>query len=191
MSHQRPLACTDLRLLFLCCLFSLARAARKASTPKETLVREAGSVVASKISGVEPGMHILLTPNTDGDEATVNTANIIAGRSYVHKVDAVLIPKSTLKYLESFTADSGKKKKNATVTEAFSGNATDVGATNATETKAAKAPKATAAKNETAAGKAAAGNTTDAAPAPAKSSASKLAAAALLGAPALLAMLLL
>lgn len=72
-------------------------------------------------------MHIIISPNSDGDEATVTSADVIAGKSYVHKIDAVLIPKSTLAYLDSFTDSSGKK--NATVTEAFAGNTTANGTT--------------------------------------------------------------
>jgi hypothetical protein len=50
----------------------------------EELAKEA--VIAARISGVRPNMHVILSPNTDGDEATITTADIIAGRSYLHKV---------------------------------------------------------------------------------------------------------
>jgi hypothetical protein len=36
-------------------------------------------------------MHVILSPNTDGDEATITTADIIAGRSYLHKVCVVIL----------------------------------------------------------------------------------------------------
>lgn len=87
----------------------------KARKVVEDVAREA--VIAAKISGVAPSMHVFLTPNTDGDEATLTSANIVAGRSFLHKVDAVLIPRSMLRFLE-ITSDkkfAGKgKKKNGT-----------------------------------------------------------------------------
>jgi len=114
-------------------------------------------------------------------------ADIIAGRSYIHKIDAVLIPKSTLAYLEKFTADSGKNKTtNATVAEAFGGNATANATAKANATAEALPATAKPAANTTA-GTAEAANTTT----PAKSGAASLAAVALAGVPALLAVLLL
>lgn len=56
--------------------------------------------IAAKISGVPLNMHVFLTPNTDGDESTIISGNVVAGRSLLHKVDAVLIPKSMLRFLE-------------------------------------------------------------------------------------------
>jgi hypothetical protein len=97
----------------------------------EDVAREA--VLAAKISGVAPSMHVFLSPNTDGDEATLISANVVAGRSYLHKVDAVLVPNSMLRFLE-ITSDkkfgpsrAGKKKVNGTsltVAEALKGNGT-------------------------------------------------------------------
>lgn len=70
-------------------------------------------------------MHIILKPDSDGDEGTITSADVVAGSSYLHKVDAVLVPKSTLDFLNSITADSGKQVgKNATVSEAFGKNVT-------------------------------------------------------------------
>jgi hypothetical protein len=132
------------------------------------------AVIAARISGVDPSMHIILKPNSDGDEATITSADVVAGSSYLHKIDAVLVPKSTLVFLDSFTADSGKKKsKNATVSEVFGKNATD----NGTDVNA------TAAGNETVSGNATAKNAT--------SAAISLAVSSLLGAPLLLAAVLL
>lgn len=100
-------------------------------------------VIAARISGVAPSMHVILSPNTDGDEATITTADIIAGRSYMHKVDAVLVPKSMLKFLEGFSNKKEKKGKNATVTEALKGgNATANATKSANRTKAADAAAA-------------------------------------------------
>jgi hypothetical protein len=133
------------------------------------------AVIAARISGVDPSMHIILKPNSDGDEATITSADVVAGSSYLHKIDAVLVPKSTLEFLDSFTADSGKKKsKNATVSEVFGKNATDNGTDG----------NATAAGNETVSG-----NGTSAKNA--TSSAMSLAVSSLLGAPLLLAAVLL
>lgn len=116
----------------------------------ERIIQEqgrAGGVVAARISGVDPSMNIIIVPNSDGDEAQVTSADVIAGKSYVHKIDAVLIPRSTLAFLDSFTADSDKKERNATVTEALTGNATA-----ADEAVAAKAAEeGDAAANSTAA----------------------------------------
>lgn len=112
----------------------------------EKIVQER-AVVSAKISGIDPSMHIIISPNSDGDEATITSADVVAGKSYIHKIDAVLIPKSTLEYLDSFTADAGKNHtKNATVAEAFAGNAT----ANATRFANATAPGRTAAGNATA-----------------------------------------
>lgn len=60
---------------------------RAAKKVVEDIAKEA--VIAARISGVRPNMHVILSPNTDGDEATITTADIIAGRSYLHKVRMV------------------------------------------------------------------------------------------------------
>jgi hypothetical protein len=119
--------------------YACCRAAKKVI---EEVARE--QTIAARISGIAPSMHVFLSPNTDGDESTIVTADVIAGRSYVHKVDAVLVPKSMLKYLEDFTAKkTGKKagkKGNSTltVTEALKGlNGTAVEGKNATNRKSA------------------------------------------------------
>lgn len=141
----------------------------------EDIARE--QVIAAKISGVPPSMHLILSPNTDGDEAAITTADIIAGRSYLHKVDAVLVPKSMLQFLEDFTAKKDKKTKgkkgNTTisVTEALkggnaTGNATGKNATRkgskvadekASPTYLANATGTNITKNATAPGKATSG----------------------------------
>ncbi|KAF6260076.1 hypothetical protein COO60DRAFT_1700525 [Scenedesmus sp. NREL 46B-D3] len=90
----------------------------------ERIMREQ-AVISARISGVDPSMHIILKPDSDGDEGTITSADVVAGSSYLHKVDAVLVPKSTLDFLDSITADSGKQVgKNATVSEAFGKNVT-------------------------------------------------------------------
>jgi hypothetical protein len=131
------------------------------------------AVISARISGVDPSMHIILKPNSDGDEATITSADVVAGSSYLHKIDAVLVPKSTLDYLDSFTADSGKKKgKNATVSEAFGKNATENGTDTAAAGNETVSGNATSAKNAT-------------------SAAVGLAVSSLLGAPLLMAAVLL
>jgi hypothetical protein len=65
-------------------LLLLLRVCRAAKKVVDDIARE--QVIAAKISGVPPSMHLILSPNTDGDEATITTADIIAGRSYLHKV---------------------------------------------------------------------------------------------------------
>lgn len=160
-----------------------AAAARPARKVAEKIVREQ-AVVAARISGADPSMHIILRPNTDGDEATVTSADVVAGRGYLHKIDAVLVPKSTLAYLDSFTADSDKKhKKNATVSEAFGKNAT---ANSTADAKAIADANATADSNGTAAS-----NGTSSSKNATTSGAAGLAVASVLGAPVLLAALLL
>lgn len=97
---------------------------RKARKVVEDVARE--QVLAAKINGLPPSVHVFLTPDSDGDEATVVSADIVAGRSYVHKIDAVLVPKSMLRFLE-ITSDKkfkkpGKKASNLTVAEALKGS---------------------------------------------------------------------
>lgn len=136
--------------LVLCCH---GRAAKKAV---EEVAKE--QVIAARISGVPPSMHVILSPNTDGDEATITTADIIAGRSYLHKVDAVLVPTSMLKFLEDFTAKKANKtakakKGNVTVAEALKAKNATANATRKSSAKSgdmgSKAVYLTNATNET------------------------------------------
>lgn len=131
------LSCVNGYMLLIITRSSCSCSCRAAKKVVEDIAKE--QIIAARISGVPPSMHVILTPNTDGDEATLTTADIIAGRAYVHKVDAVLVPKSMLKYLESFTNKKKKSKKgNATVTEALKGaNATANGTESRNSTKAA------------------------------------------------------
>jgi hypothetical protein len=145
-------------------VYYIIYACRAAKKVIEEVARE--QTIAARISGIAPTMHVFLSPNTDGDEAAISTADIIAGRSYVHKVDAVLVPKSMLKYLEDFTAKKAGKKagkkgnSTLTVTEALKGlNGTEVvagknatGKKNATDdlkSKETYIKNATAPANET------------------------------------------
>ncbi|WIA34511.1 hypothetical protein OEZ86_012834 [Tetradesmus obliquus] len=124
------------------------KAARKVT---ERIMREQ-AVISARISGVDPSMHIILKPNSDGDEAAITSADVVAGSSYLHKIDAVLVPKSTLDFLDSITADSGKKKgKNATVSEAFGKNASSANGTDAASGNETVSGNGTSSKNATSA----------------------------------------